>query len=306
MSSSHYIALGAGATVASAIFAWLVIQVANAELSSPTQIAFSAARADHPAVYANGCHLRLREVIQPACVYALREGKKTIVLFGDSHGAHWLPALERIAETHRWTLYSWTKSACPSFDVPTYLARLGRDYFECVQWRSEVVEKLRVLKPDLVVLANAFSYLRHTGKEQLGPDDWWRGMARMVGILDDAGIPVLVLGDTPWPGFDVPQCLSRAAWRSEVPADKACRFVADRSENIAEDVRSAEVVASFPRARFLATRELVCPTTPCSPIRDHTVMYHDHSHLSSTFSRALATPVDSYLKTNFPSLFRDD
>ena len=66
-----------------------------------------------------------------------REGRRTLVLVGDSHAAQWFPALERLAEREHFRLVSWTKSGCPfTLGVHIYLPALGRDYTECLEWQQ--------------------------------------------------------------------------------------------------------------------------------------------------------------------------
>jgi hypothetical protein len=40
------------------------------------------------------------------------------VLFGDSHAAQWFPAVENIASSQGYKLFSFTKTSCPAIDVP--------------------------------------------------------------------------------------------------------------------------------------------------------------------------------------------
>ena len=103
--------------------------------ASAAQARFTQARDDNPVLYADGCHLDYEHVTSPECVFGDPLAATTVVLFGDSHAAHWFPALERIASEERWRLVSLTKSGCPSVDVAIRDLRIGRRYVECETWR---------------------------------------------------------------------------------------------------------------------------------------------------------------------------
>lgn len=299
---SRSIAAGLAATAGNALCAGAVIWVASRALSTPEQIAFRQAHDDFPISHGNGCHLRFIDTVQPECRYGTENGQRTIVLFGDSHAGHWFPAFEDLAARHHWTILPWTKSACPSFSVTTFLTDLGRTYHECEKWREEIQNTLRELRPDLVVLANASSYPHDSSANGVVPTEWWNGVERTLRFFDQEGIPVLVLGDTPWPGFDVLRCLSRAEWRGEDP-NTACGFDPGAPEWLEDDVTADRVVQPFVHAAFIPTRQLICATSRCSPTHEGTVIYRDNSHMTAAFNRGLAEPLAKELGKHFPSLF---
>jgi len=66
-----------------------------------------------PRSYSDGCHRMKGQTTVKTCIYGATSGARSVVLFGDSHAAMWLPALDSIAARRGWKLYSMTKSACP-------------------------------------------------------------------------------------------------------------------------------------------------------------------------------------------------
>jgi hypothetical protein len=78
----------------------------------PRVVELAGVREDLPQAYADGCHLGY-EVTEPAdCVYGDPDAERTAFLFGDSHAAQWLPALDRYARQQGWRLEFHTKSSC--------------------------------------------------------------------------------------------------------------------------------------------------------------------------------------------------
>src|SRR5699024_4782202 len=79
-----------------------------------------------------------------------------IALFGDSHAASWFPALNALAENEGFRLDVYTKSPCPSAEVP--ILRDGNPYADCADWRSAVIDRLVESPPDTVIMSNLANY----------------------------------------------------------------------------------------------------------------------------------------------------
>ena len=92
----------------------------------PVVVELAGVRDDLPASYADGCHINDYQAKKPVdCVYGDPQGTRTAVLFGDSHAAQWLPALDRYARDRGWRLEYHTKAACSPVLLPTGSARCG-------------------------------------------------------------------------------------------------------------------------------------------------------------------------------------
>ena len=65
-----------------------------------------------------------------------------VVLFGDSHAAQWVPALQQLATERGWQLISLTKSSCPAARVTVYSDVLRRTYLECDEWRERMLKRI--------------------------------------------------------------------------------------------------------------------------------------------------------------------
>ena len=76
-------------TVATAGALTLTKRDSAGEQLSERQRLLLAAREDRPTLYALGCHVGLTEMHVGECTVGLRDSLHVVVLFGDSHAAHW-------------------------------------------------------------------------------------------------------------------------------------------------------------------------------------------------------------------------
>ena len=255
-----------------------------------------AARDDLPVIYADGCHVDVRDRAPAGpCVFGDVDSPQTIVLFGDSHAAQWFPTLERIATEEQWRLISITKSACASVDTPIWSIQLNRGYAECDAWRDAAFAWIAELRPALVVVSNAHHYsIELNGALAWSTDHedlWSDGLARTVDRLTRSASSVLVIGDTPRMTDDPPVCLSgrlNDASACATPLSEAVRAV-----RLTEDHRVAEELG----ASFVDPTPWLCPTEPCPVVIGRFLVYRDRHHMTATFARALGSRLLPLLPT---------
>lgn len=250
------------------------------------------ARDDNSVIYENGCHLEENEVQPNGCVFGNAESDTMVSLIGDSHAASWVPTLTALAEEHDWKLISHTKSAC-SFTKATQGG--SSEYTECTEWNKRVLDETKAEKPDLVVTMNAADRRVWDGGRDLDEAErleiFAAGLHETWSELNDAGVPVLVLRDTPEMGFDVPECVSAnpetltecAAFRSEVVDARP-----DPEALAVDGLSSAELVDM---------NDWICPDEDyCSAIVNNVLVWRDGQHLTKTYAEMLAPPLDATLR----------
>lgn len=278
---------GATLTTATAVLAVGIRGIAATNLQDPVQKKFLQARNDKPRIYADDCHLDQYETVPMACTYGAVDSDYTVVLFGDSHAAHWFPAIEQIVNDRGWKLMAFTKSGCPSIMHEPHSELFGRPYTECTQWRERVIGLMQEMHPQLVVVSNINSY-ENTAEE-------WRDQTRkLLNTLAPISDRIVIISDTPHAVRSVPNCLSRAAWRG-VDYNQHCQ--AKVASDRATAVRAAEKAAAAPFANVSVVdlSEIICPTTPCPVYEDGVIRYSDGSHLTATYSRLLTTQLAPFL-----------
>ena len=268
----------------------------------PSQARFTRASTDQPSLPPD-CHLPFFGTETGECVFGNPAGQVTVALFGDSHAVHWFPAMERLARENGWKLVSLTKGGCPAASVRR-AGKLTGVQEACLQWRQAMIERLAALRPDAVVMASAARYIdladggtAHTG---IGAAEWESGTRRTLSAFQAAGVPVVVLRDTPWPDQQVPHCLGRSAWASWWRGRQSCAFAQTNPPSELVERLERRAAAGVPGVRYVEMTDQICTASPCRPERDGMVLYNDAHHLTATFSASLAPALEREIRPLLP------
>ncbi len=236
----------------------------------------------------------------PSCRFGDAAGTRVVVLFGDSHAAHWYPALAQAAQDRHWQLYFWAKSGCGYAEAPEWLSSFHRYYTECDAWRSSVLQQIgRLPRIDAVVIGRSFNQLSKLRTDDGGTPTldeaqarWREGAVQVLDTLRPLTGRTVLLRDIPRPGFDVPACLS------EHPDDPtACQYLRAGHTNRDADLFAAEQpVLAEAGVRVLDLGDLVCGSDPCPVVSPRgTILFRDAHHLTATFAAELASAVAARL-----------
>jgi hypothetical protein len=255
-------------------------------------------RNDMPVVYGDGCHAAARDVTPGPCVYGVADGRETVMLIGDSHAAQWFPTLARLAGERGWRLVSLTKSACPANDLPVWNSSLKRAYTECDTWRQAVLARIAATHPTLVVISNDRSGQLLIGGTPVAStthdDAWAAGLGRFLPEVAANAGAVALIGDTPNPSGDPPECLS--AHRTDA---LACATPASAALDPAR-MAVERAAAAANGATFVDPAPLLCPTDPCPAIIGRLLVYRDGHHMTTAFATALAPYLGPLLPIDRP------
>ncbi len=239
---------------------------------------------DQPRLYHDGCDKGFTgATITNVCAYGDPTAKTSIVLFGDSHAGHWFPALDTIAHQRGWKLYVMTKSACSAATSLIYLDALKRPYTECVNWRAAAIAWIRTNHPTMVIMSSnngGPTPLDATGDPDLA---WTNAWLTTTHALHQPGTRLTFISDTPWPGTDIPDCLSAHFTdirRCARPLARALSAPARRTM-VANALGQAGVHVIDPVSWFCTDR--ICPA-----VVGNIMVYKDDSHISTAYSTALA------------------
>jgi hypothetical protein len=265
------------AQVQAAVAAAAGVQALPSNLSPP----LAEAPAAKPAVFVNGCVRSWLGTGQDECASGNLEAGRTMALVGDSHAAMWQPGLETVAAQQGWRLETTAKVLCPLLDLPTQSPYLGREYTECHQWRTEILDRLRAERPALIVVDMDRLYTPDYGFTVYGPE-WLASLTRTVAELRSTGAVVLVLGPVPDPFGNVPSCLS-----DHLDSATACspeRAVAMNEAGIAAEAEAT--VAGG--AQYAPLTDLFCTATVCPVVVGNQLVFRDDNHLSIDYAQFLA------------------
>jgi len=238
--------------------------------------------ADLPATYPDRCHLDFDEVSTEAdCRYGEPDGDQTMVLFGDSHAAHWFPALDSLATEQGWELISLTKSACPASNVVTYSTMFKRDYDECTQWRDDSLELIGDLEPDIVVMAtsDASSPVDEEDNDQV----WVDGFVDSFDSVAGEDTELFYLADTPNFEEKVPDCVA-------VNLDNVSRCNTDPGTAVLEPERREQVTEALDEEDVTIVDPLpwFCVADTCPVVVGNILIYRDSHHMTSTYAEFIS------------------
>jgi len=252
--------------------------------------AIQAVRFDLPEIYSGKCDTWIHSAAVTPCMFGPADAKRTVVLFGDSALAQWLPAVQEIfLRRPGWRVVVVTKSACPASRVSYYYDRIKARFDICDRWRDDAVDQIAQMRPDLVIMGSrtyAFS-----------EEEWRLGTRRVAERLAPAAGALAIINPTPDPGFDGPNCLATEiaipAW---MPHHRPCRAAVDRQPLSRLRLTLEEAVHDFPNAAVIDLGDAVCPDAICRARIDGTIVFRDNQHLTAAFVRTLAPALEGALQ----------
>jgi peptidoglycan/LPS O-acetylase OafA/YrhL len=257
-----------------------VIAQASMDRPVPANLdpSLSEAAADKAPPFVDGCNLTWTATVQPPCRYTV--GARRVVILGDSHAAQWFPPLESIATAEHMQLESFTKATCPPLQAAVYSSYLGRPYTECASWLHDMLSRVRAERPALVVIGVA----RHYGSDigfAVYSHTWDTGLAATVRIIRGYGIPVMVIGPTPKPPSDVPNCLS-----GHLHDVAACDFPRAAGVNAAGAGAERQAVLAA-GGSYLEVAPWICGPSTCVVVVGNLLVYRDDNHLTTSYTQWL-------------------
>lgn len=257
--------------------------VATTEVPTNLTPALTAVERDVPGVYDRpGCHLDTLSTEVQDCRFGDVNGAFRVAVFGDSHAAQWLPALERLSrEDGDLAIASYTKSSCPAASVTISLN--NQPYATCDTWRTKVLATLTSAPADLVVVSSyAFHPLASGATGADRRNEWSVGLRRTIDQVLAAGSSVLVVADTPRFPTAPPICLS-----SHVQDTRPCAGdpASARDPTLTMAERTVTVSAG---AAYVDLTPALCDTRTCPIIVGNLLVYRDVNHLTATFAAYLA------------------
>ncbi|MCB0872690.1 MAG: acyltransferase [Actinobacteria bacterium] len=222
-----------------------------------------------------------------SCVFGVKDSPTTVVLFGDSHAAHWFPALNVVAKQRNWRVVVLAKSGCTTASVTPYNTQFKRPYRECPTWRNWALSRIAKLEPSMVITSGpAFFDVMQNGS--IVTDDAARlrllqaGYATTYRKLKRTGARIVVIGDTPRPKNDPRACVAKN------PDQLAqCAFTTREGYDFRPvDLLAARRVKGVSR---VASRSAFCRRNGvCPAVVGNALVYRNAGHITATYMRTLS------------------
>jgi hypothetical protein len=121
-------------------------------------------------------------------------------------------------------------------------------------------------------------------------DVWRQGMIRTLSALRATGARILVLQDTPRPGFDVPRCLML-----HIDDQSRCVLDAARERNPEIERSDSAAIRAVPDVSFGSMNAYICPSDSCSMLDSGSSKFRDDNHLAVRFAVSLAPQLSQTL-----------
>jgi hypothetical protein len=241
---------------------------------------------DMPIIYNNNCHAGFSAVRPKKCVFGDETSSVVIGLYGDSHAAQWFPAFEKVAIKRKWKLIMYTKRGCPPAEIPTFSSVLGKVYKECAPWRRNVLDQMVADGVQVVFVAHFERLLSASTRKPMWQKEWREGLQGTVTEIESRGMKPVLMQDTPYPGQDIPTCLSRSYTNIQQcsPSVRAA-YRDDMNEMLVDFDRSGQQV--------LWVRDWFCITTSCPTVVGSVLVYRDDNHMTVTFASLIAPLLDA-------------
>ena len=105
-----------------------------------------------------------------------------------------------------------------------------------------------------------------------------------------AAFAVAVLGDRPWVGVDVPECVAqhRDTWTTECSPDSAAP---ERRSSLAQQQAAADALG----VPLLDVTDLLCPDQQCPAVIGGVLVWRDVSHVTASYARTLEPELRDWL-----------
>jgi hypothetical protein len=242
----------------------------------------------------------------PRCVLdPAQTGTPKVVLWGDSHAAQYLTALEPLVRSRGGELRDATSPGCPPFPGVTPI-RAGRADAECMKRNQQVLASI-LADPSVQSVVIAGRWARYFfplsdpeaarllvgGKEQPSSRALETSLEATVRALTDRNIKVVLIGQAPEFDLPLPECLAKTAWR-RLPESR-CEFKTQTLPGGPQHVALAAVLARNPEVAYLDPTRPLCSREGCTRHLGTAPVSWDADHLSPAGAATVIAgfPVDS-------------
>ena len=192
--------------------------------------------------------------------------QKTVLLIGNSHLQHWLPALEPMAVENNWRVIIYSQLGC-FYTVPE-----EQPAESCKGWLDGAEQVVDVMDPDLMFVQGTFT--SNHGEH------WKPGFEQRMRELDARGIPVVGIRDVP----RFPEPPANCAIEKG-PEDPECF----RTHPMVGTPDPQKALSDeLPLFESVDMTDMICPEQQCRPAIGNVYVYFDDDHLSEMYAQTLA------------------
>jgi hypothetical protein len=261
-----------------------------------------AASMDMPRYWLDNCLDANTATTEKVCTFGdIKNPVLTVAMVGDSIDGNWFPSLEKMAKQRHWKLVTDLHGTCLWTATMMVDSTTGAPNTACQQWgQAALTDLVTKIKPN-VVITSGMPEDGTVGHQKLGPAAYQAegaGMAQYWTDLENHGIDVVAIRETPYMGLDEPDCLAqygRSSPKCDLPTAKA--VLPDPPTLIASRDTGGKV-------KVINMNKFICGPQECKPVVGNVLVYLDGRHLTATFGQTLTKYLEPRLLKAAPQLAR--
>ncbi|MDT9593536.1 acyltransferase family protein [Nocardioides zeae] len=221
------------------------------------------------------------------CVYGNPEGERTLVLYGDSIGISWLPAIEESVGDD-WRIEVYAARQCIPGDL-TITNTDGSPYPECSEFREDALAQIAEEQPDVLVVSGQGDarQVPDVPDERTATLELGQSLLRVAPTYAEMSEHVVYLPPPP---------TARALVDCRTPTSTPASCVQEIGLNPTPWYRSMQQAAQQNGATFVDVLPWFCiPEVGCPSFVDGTPVRADVAHLTDAMSRKMGPVVGEAL-----------
>jgi peptidoglycan/LPS O-acetylase OafA/YrhL len=204
----------------------------------------------------------------------------TVAIAGDSVADQWRTPIQEMAKQRHWRVVVELHGECPWTATMTAQLRTSDPYPKCQIWGKNVLDGLvNTYHPDVLVTSArpVLGTPSHSTPDATSFGQIADGMVTYWRRLAAHGTRIIAIKESPEPGRNVPDCLSRPGATPQNCATPLSRAIVKKSP------LEQAVAKSGGLARLIDMNSLICGPQTCNPIVGNVIVYRDTHHLTLTY-----------------------
>lgn len=195
---------------------------------------------------------------------------------------HWLPALERVADTNGWHLLALTKTGCAFMSIDEdEVDTVERK--SCAAWNQSVQAQLKQLSPELILVAASSGAVHMLPRSERQADQVADRMSKAWAEAYSAtSAEIVAFRETPRMRKDPSECM-----RQQKANPGACARALNLSLPTPSLIEMAKGYFGA-GASVIDMSDIICRDGQCSPVAGGLYVWRDAHHLTASFARSMA------------------
>ena len=237
------------------------------------------------------CSVDFPSTDTPVCEGGDLTSKKVIVLYGDSHAAMWMSAVDVIAKKYGYKVRLFAKLACPLVEVPIWSYQLNKPFIECTQWQQKVFTLIEEIAPEIIIATDQWkpAVVNNKQSDFDTPFVWDKEFPVAMKHLSTLTKKVFLIGNNPSLTQDPVDCVSRPG--VTLALCSAGRVQADNAKFNNIEAKAAKAVGAI----FIDTVPWACTDSLCPIVINGKLAYFDQWHFSESFVKYLTPALEAKL-----------